>query len=85
MEVLKFQVNILFLVLAFANVCLIFPYWKATELSYRACRILITFCIVALLYGTISKSPAVDALKAIACGFVPVTMWYAYSVLNKKI
>ena len=31
MEVLKFQGNILFLVLAFTNVCLIFPYWKATE------------------------------------------------------
>ena len=85
MEVLKFQGNVLFLVLAFTNVCLIFPYWKATDLSHRACRILITFCIIALLYETISKSSAVDALKAIACGFVPVTMLFAYSVLNKKI
>jgi hypothetical protein len=41
--------------------------------------------IVVLFYEAIFKSPADDALKAIAFGFVPITMLFGYSVVSEKI
>lgn len=85
MEVIKFVTIIGFLICFFTNICLIFYHWKTTNWSLRACRILMVFCIVVLFYEAIFKSPADDALKAIAFGFVPITMLFGYSVVSEKI
>ena len=85
MEVLKMVADIFFLICSFTNICLIFYHWKTTNWSLRVFRILMICFIVVLFYEAIFKSPADDALKAIAFGFVPITMLFGYSVVSEKI
>ena len=85
MEVLKMVAVIAFLICSFTNICLIFHHWKTTNLSLIVCRILMICFIFALFYEEIFKSPVYDGLKAIAFGFMPITMLFGYSVVTDKI
>jgi hypothetical protein len=84
-EAMIIVANIAFPILSFLNICLIFHHWETTNWTLRLCRIMITFFIIVLFYEAIFKSTDYDGLKAMAFGYVPVTMLFAYSVLNKKI
>lgn len=67
-----------FLIASVTNIYLLFHYWKTTDWYYKE-------CIVANFYEIISKSPADDAIYAIAFGFVPVTVLFACMVLSGRL